>query len=87
MPGFTTRCKFRCESVKSYNDPKATADAPDVKSYEDITLRAHYDESPENKVWSKWTPSGMFQMSVTNPAVFGRFTEGKDYYLDITEAE
>lgn len=72
----TTRCKFRCESVQKIDGAEPA---------ENITLRASYDDSPENKVWSKYTPSGSFQMYVTNPAVLGRFVQGKDYYLDISE--
>jgi len=80
MAGITTRCKFKCETVN-----KSPAGG---EPYEDITLRANYDPADEtNKVWSKYTPSGMFQMSVTNPAVLGHFEVGKSYYLDITEAE
>ena len=83
MAGITTRCKFRCESVTpSFN----TVADPKVLESEHIVLRAAYSDNPENKVWSKYTPSGMFEMSVTNPAVCGQFTVGKEYFLDITEA-
>ena len=43
---------------------------------ETVQLQAVYGDSEENKTWSKWTPSGSLQLSVTNPAVFGEFVPG-----------
>lgn len=42
--------------------------------------------SEENKSFSQFTPSGLLEMHVTNPAAHGFFKPGHSYYLDITEA-
>lgn len=40
----------------------------------------------DNREWSKWTPSGYVEMTVTNPAAFERFEPGKNYLLTFEEA-
>lgn len=56
------------------------------KSQETVQLQAvtSGSEDDPNKSWSKWTPSGQLQMTITNPAVFGAFVEGEEYYLDFS---
>lgn len=39
-----------------------------------------------NKEWSRWTPSGELQMTVTNPEAFNQFKLGVCYYVDLNEA-
>ena len=67
------RAKFVCNSVTK------TVDA------EQIAFSAAQGES--NKQWSKWTPSGQLSMSITNPAVLGKFEPGKFYFLDFAPAD
>lgn len=43
-------------------------------------------DTPENKTWSQYTPSGQITMFVTNPAAYEQFELGKSYYVDFTEA-
>lgn len=65
-------CRFRCDSVSKY------------ANHEVISLHALTHK--ENEEWSKWTPAGKLEITVSNPIVFGTFVPGKDYYLNITEA-
>lgn len=44
------------------------------------------DGSNEDNTFAKWTPSGSLQLSVTNPALHGKFKPGMKFYLDFTEA-
>ncbi|MDU7382442.1 MAG: hypothetical protein E7L09_29550 [Enterobacteriaceae bacterium] len=44
------------------------------------------DDTPENKTWSKYTPGGLLQMHISNPAAFSQFEQGKEYYIDIQPA-
>ena len=44
------------------------------------------DGSDENNTYAKFTPSGELKLSVTNPALIGKFAEGEEYYLDFTKA-
>lgn len=46
-----------------------------------------YDGTDENAVFTKFTPSGSFEMHVQNEALFGFFKPGDDYYLDLTPCE
>ncbi len=52
-----------------------------------LYFNASYDESEENKGWSKWTPSASLEMYVTNPAAFEQFEVGKDYILTFEPAD
>lgn len=44
------------------------------------------DGSDENNTYARFTPSGMLSLTVTNPALLGKFEEGEEYYLDFTKA-
>ena len=48
-----------------------------------------YDEegSDENNSYARWTPSANLTMTVQNPALFGQYKVGDEYYLDFTKAE
>lgn len=43
-------------------------------------------DSEENKSFSKWTPQGSIEMTITNPAAVEFFEIGKAYYIDFTPA-
>lgn len=45
------------------------------------------DGSDENNTFAKWTPTANFSMSITNPALIGKFTEGQQFYVDFAPAE
>lgn len=72
------RAKFKCLGVYP------TKDANGTTTREQVSLCAVFDDSPENKVWAKHTPSGSLGMTINNPEVFGQFVEGKEYFLDFT---
>lgn len=40
----------------------------------------------ENKDYSKWTPSGKLELSITNPDCFEFFKPGAEIYVDISHA-
>jgi hypothetical protein len=42
-------------------------------------------ESKDN-TYARWTPSGELSLTVTNPALLGKFNPGQKFYLDFTEA-
>lgn len=77
------RAKFYVTGVQSF-----PAEGED-KTQETIHMSAvtSAGEDDPNKVWSKYTPSGGLQMAVTNPTCFGKFIQGKEYYLDFTPVE
>jgi hypothetical protein len=40
----------------------------------------------EDNAFAAWTPSGTLVISVTNPALIGKYTVGDRYYLDFSLA-
>jgi hypothetical protein len=42
------------------------------------------DGSDENNTFARWTPTAELSMSITNPALIGKFTVGQEFYLDFT---
>jgi hypothetical protein len=44
------------------------------------------DGSDENNSFAKWTPSAELKMSITNPALIGKFFIGQEFYVDFTPA-
>lgn len=71
------RAKFSCLAVKKSEDGQS----------EHVEMRPVTNGSEENESFSKFTPSGLLQLDITNENLFGAFEEGKEYYLDISEAQ
>lgn len=77
----TVRAKFQCQGVtpldaKAYGEGTAT-----------VTLRPVYGDGTDNASWSKATPAGQLDMTITNPAAVAAFVVGKSYFLDFTPAD
>lgn len=73
----SVRAKFRVSHVTDYGN--------DLKQ---VCLEAVYDDGiPENQRFSKHTPSGKIEISMTNPAASDQFKPGKSFYLVFTEAD
>jgi hypothetical protein len=45
------------------------------------------DGSDEDNTFAKWSPSARFEITINNPALWGRFKIGQKLYVDFTEAE
>lgn len=77
----TVRAKMKAYAVTPMHDGN-----PQEASAE-IRLMAVYDDgNPENKSWSKYTPSGEVRLFITNPPAIEFFEPGKSYYVDFTPA-
>jgi len=63
----TIQAKLVCESVTKTQGAEA------------VKLRPVTGDSPENKTFSKYTPSGSVVLDITNPAAFGAFVPGAEY--------
>ncbi len=72
----TCRCKMRVDKVAHVKDDKGNT------TLEVIDLRAVYGDTPENKEWSKWTPSATFHIQISNPAAIGKLSSGHEYFVD-----
>lgn len=44
------------------------------------------DGSDENNTYAKWTPTADLQMIITNPALFGKFKVGDEFYVPFIKA-
>ena len=44
------------------------------------------DGYDENNTYAKFSPSGSVQLTIANPALFGKFKAGDQYYIDFTKA-
>ena len=71
----STRCKMRLEGIFKHNYGSG------VK----VIFHAEYDQSiPEDRSFSKATPSGSAEFVIDNPAVMDMLVIGGRYYFDIT---
>jgi hypothetical protein len=70
--------KFKVLAVE-HTKPENSGD-----EYEYVALEA-VTEGEENAEWSKYTPSGQLQMTVTNEKCFGQFVEGEEVYLTLSK--
>jgi len=54
---------------------------------ERVVMRAITNGHPEDNSYSKWTPSGTFEIYVSNPDIHGHFKPGEVYDFKITHHE
>lgn len=52
-----------------------------------VKLSPVYGDSPENKEFFRYTPSGRVELGTINKAAADGFELGKAYYVDFTPAE
>lgn len=75
------RAKFYVQSVQNVHQPNPDATCAIVK------LAAVYGDGKGNETWSKYTPQGSVELTITNPAAVEAFELGASYYLDFTKAD
>jgi hypothetical protein len=46
-----------------------------------IQMRPDYGDSEENKSWSKYTPCGQIDLTITNPAAIDALELGEEYLI------
>lgn len=77
------RAKFRLNNVHENviegvkNGERLTFNAVAASNYPD-------DGSDENNTYAKFTPNASVEIYVANPALFGQFETGQEYYVDFT---
>lgn len=82
----TVRAKFYVQEIKHVH----TASPNDVCAI--IKLAAAFGsyakgDDEGNRDWSKYTPQGALEMTVTNSSAIAAFEIGKCYYLDFTPVD
>ena len=74
--------KFRVTEVK-----------PGGENYESVSFASVTDSKygpngeNEDNEFARWTPSGHCSLSITNPALVGKFKVDEKYYVDFTLAD
>lgn len=73
-------------TVGSFSESKPTAQPG---GYESIGMHAVKSggDDPEDNAYAEATPSCAISMTVSNPACFGFFEQGKKYYVDFTPVD
>lgn len=78
----TVRAKFFVSSIEHVgtpgSDPCATVRLKPVYGT--------YGDDESNKTWSKYTPNGSIEMTITNPDATSQFSVGDAYFVDFTPA-
>lgn len=78
------RAKMRCVEKTQRTSASNYGDAKPVDT-EEVKLAAV--TGPGNESWSKWTPSGRVEMTISNPEAVKQFEVGVDYFVDFSPAE
>jgi hypothetical protein len=62
---------------------------PSQGDHRKVTLQPVYggDDDAANKEWSKWTPSGQLELTITNPEVWPDLVIGRAFFVDFTPIE
>lgn len=76
------RAKCRITGVQSSLHPKQG-------DHRKVTLQPVFGagEEDSNAQWSKFTPSGQVELTITNPEVWPDLVIGRAFYLDFTPTE
>lgn len=76
-----TRCKFVVrQAVTEYNNVGPTGQTR-------FKLEAVCDSSiPENEAFTKWTPQGVLEVTISNPVAAQMLSFGGYFYLDLIPA-
>lgn len=70
----TMRAKFLVHSVTIQKD------------CEQLTMHPVTYDNNENASFSKYTPAGKLELTITNENLWGEFKPGDEYYIDFTKA-
>jgi hypothetical protein len=68
------------------NSLKRHADQSGNVTQEELQLSAVYgaEGNKANEQWSKWTPSGSLQFTISNPSAFSKVMPGQFVFVDLT---
>lgn len=90
------RAKVYCEGVSQHGgkiDPETKKSVPGV-GCETVVFRPIAKSTPygedgldEDNTFAKFSPSGRFELSITNPALHGGFQPNEKYYVDFTPVD
>lgn len=78
----TMRAKFVVTAVES-------TDQSEKLRFSAVAKNGAYPEdgSDEDNTFAKFSPQASCEITIANPALFGKFTAGDRFYVDFTPAE
>ncbi len=76
------RAKMKVQSVVKTEGAEKLSMSPVCK-----TGGYDADGLDEDNTFAKFSPSGQLELTVANPALFGKINPGDTYYLDFIKAE
>lgn len=78
--------KFQVSAVTPLQtDGKTTMETLEFSAVTDKPFNP--DGESDDNTFARWTPTGNLKMTVTNPALFGKFERDQKYYLHFTPAD
>lgn len=75
------RAKLTVRSVENHGPNSETL------SFAAVSGQFGKDGESEDNSYARWTPTANLSMSITNPALVGKFAVGDAFYVDFTKAE
>lgn len=78
------RAKFRLDEQANIGQGNRDG-KPLIKST--FVFRAVAGDTPENKSFWEWTPSGEIKLQCVNPEVLKEFEIGQEFYIDFIPVE
>lgn len=86
-PASAMVAKFRVTRVESFGGSDTTPPTSETISMMAVSEKPFDAEgASEDNSFARWTPFGELKMTVTNPALIGTITEGRQFYLNFTPA-
>lgn len=76
------RAKLQIASVTKHN-----AECEQLKFHGVAAKSYPADGLDEDNTFAKFSPSVSLEITITNPALIGKFEPGQKFYVDFTEAE
>jgi hypothetical protein len=83
----TMRAKMIIETVQVYRTAAAGVTQETIKMRA-VAKKDGYssDGSDENNTYARYSPSASLDITIANPALFGKLNPGEFYYVDFTPA-
>ena len=81
------RAKLQVMSVQEFNLGTDGAKTSETLNMSAVAASSYpEDGTDENNTFAKWSPSASFQIDIRNPALWGQFERGQQFYVDFTPA-
>jgi hypothetical protein len=80
------RAKLQITKVETHKTDKGETLQETVSMMPVTSKPFNPDGENEDNTFARWTPGGTVSLTISNPKLFGKFTEGQRFYADFTPA-